>query len=86
MQLQIDNRGTVDLANSWSIGGRTRHIDVRQVFLRELKEQGIINVTWIPGSENEADIFTKNLDGPLFETFTQAFTDKDQYSPLSNES
>ena len=21
---------------------------------------------WIAGSENEADIFTKNLDGPLF--------------------
>ena len=56
------------------------------VFLRELKEQGIINVTWIPGSENEADIFTKNLDGPLFETSTQAFTGKDQYSPLNNES
>ena len=55
-QLQIDNRGTVDLANSWSIGGRTRHIDVRQVFLRELKEQGIINVTWRSATQKHVSL------------------------------
>jgi hypothetical protein len=31
--LQFDNKGAVDLANNWSIGGRTRHIEVRQYFL-----------------------------------------------------
>ena len=49
MILEIDNRGAVDLANNWSVGGRTRHVDVRQNFLRELKEQGIIIVKWISG-------------------------------------
>ena len=38
MVLEIDNKDTVDLANNWSVGGRTQHIDVCQVFLRELKE------------------------------------------------
>ena len=38
--LEIENKGAVDLANNWSAGGRTRHIDVRYYFLRELKEQG----------------------------------------------
>ena len=38
MILEVDNKGTVDLVNSWSIGGKIRHIDVRQTFLRELKE------------------------------------------------
>ncbi len=38
MVLEIDNRGTVDLINSFSVGGRTRHIDVKQCFLQELKE------------------------------------------------
>ncbi len=28
MILEMDNRGSVDLANNWSIGGRTRHVDV----------------------------------------------------------
>jgi hypothetical protein len=30
MALEIDNKGAVDLANNWSIGGRTRHVDARQ--------------------------------------------------------
>jgi hypothetical protein len=33
MLLEMDNKGTVDLANNWSIGGHTRHIDVQQCFL-----------------------------------------------------
>ncbi len=32
--LEMDNQEAVYLANSWSIGGRTRHIDVQSVFLR----------------------------------------------------
>ena len=26
MLLEIDNKGAVDLANNWSMGGRTRHV------------------------------------------------------------
>ena len=44
MILEMDNMGAVHLANSWSVSGRTRHIDVRQCFLRELKEEGILIV------------------------------------------
>jgi hypothetical protein len=28
-------------------------------------------VKWIPGSENEADIFMKSLDGPLFKHYAE---------------
>ena len=83
MVLEIDNKGTVDLANSWSIGGRTRNIDVRQVFLRELKEAGVIKVIWVAGCDNDADIFTKNLDGPLFERFAKVFIGVDECTPKS---
>jgi hypothetical protein len=34
MTLKMDNKGTVDLANNWSIGSCTRHVDLRQCFLR----------------------------------------------------
>jgi hypothetical protein len=43
MILEVDNKGAVDFINGWSLSGRTRHIKVKQYFLRELKEQGIIN-------------------------------------------
>ncbi len=38
MKLEIDNKGAVDLINSFSVWGCTRHINVKQCFLRELKE------------------------------------------------
>ena len=73
MVLEVDNKGVVDLANNWSVGGRTRHISVRVNFLRELKEQGLLRVVWIPTDENSADLFTKNLPGPLFEKHANVF-------------
>ncbi len=76
MVLQMKNKGAVDLINSFSIGGRTCHIDVRQCFLRELKEAKIMVVTWIPGTENEADMFTKNLDGPAFKGYAELLLGK----------
>jgi hypothetical protein len=33
MVLEMDNRGAIDLINSFSVGGCTRHIDVKQCFL-----------------------------------------------------
>jgi hypothetical protein len=66
MVLKMDNQGVMYLANNWSIGGRTRHIGVLPVFLQELKETGILVIQWIASTANEADIFTKNLDGPTF--------------------
>jgi hypothetical protein len=74
MVLEMDNQGAVYLANNWSIGGRTRHIDIKSVFLRELKETGVLVIKWISGAVNEADIFTKNLDEPTFQLYTRVFT------------
>ncbi len=56
-------------------------MDVRQCFLRELKEEGILVVKWITGSENDSDMFTKNLDRPLFEKFALVYLGKDEYFP-----
>ena len=42
MILEMDNKGAVDMAINWSVGGRTKHVHVRNVWLRELKEQGIV--------------------------------------------
>jgi hypothetical protein len=45
------------------------------VFLRKLKEAGILVIKWIAGAVNEADIFTKNLDWPTFQQYTRVFTE-----------
>jgi hypothetical protein len=79
MILQVDNKGAKDLTHNWSVGGRTRHINVREWFLRDLKEEGLIEVRWISGDENSADLFTKNLQGPLFEKHVRVYCGKDEY-------
>ena len=73
MILQVDNKGTKDLANNWSIRGQTRHIDTQNYFLHELKEQGIIKTKWRSGNNNSSDLFTKNPAGPTFERHTKVY-------------
>jgi hypothetical protein len=80
MILKVDNKGAHDIAHNWSVGGRTRHIDVRIHFLRELQKEGILILDWIPGDENASDLFTKNLQGPLFKKHATTFVGEDEYS------
>ena len=84
MILEIDNKGAIDLTNNWSAGGRTRHIDVRHHFLRELKEQEVIKLQYIATEDNDADLFTKNVDGTKFDKFTQVYCGIDEYNQALN--
>ena len=79
MTLEMDNQGAVDLANGWSVGGRTRHVGVRIHYICELKEAGILVIKWVPGPENDADMHTKNVPNPLFEKFGTLYFSKDEY-------
>ena len=64
MILEIDCKGTVDLNNNWTVGGRTCHISVKHFFLQDLKESGVFSIVWLPSAHNISDIFMKTLDGP----------------------
>ena len=68
MTLWMDNKGSVDLFNSWSINRRTR------AFVRFfLKEQGMIVVKWFQMDSNYTDFFTKNIDGNSFAKQTEVY-------------
>ena len=82
MILEGDNQGAVDLVNTWSASGRTWHVDVRQMFLCQLKEDGILIVKWIPGPTNDADLRTKNRVALDFETHVVVYMGKDEYSGM----
>ena len=73
MTLYMDNKGGVDVFNNWSIAGNTRAISVRLAYVRELKEAGTIQVKWLKGEGNCADLFTKNLDGATFNRHAEVF-------------
>ena len=85
MILEVDNKGAVDFCNGWSVGGRTRHIEVKQYFLRELKEMGFLKVVWLNGDDQTADIFTKNTPLSLFEKHGSKFFGIDEYCKAAKE-
>lgn len=65
--VRVDNVGAMFLANNPVLSQRTKHISVRQHFIREFVEDGIIKVIFVKSRNNDADIFTKNLSKELFE-------------------
>jgi len=79
MTLYLDNKGAVDLVNNWSIGGRTRHVEVKQHFLRDMKERGMVLTQWQSGDLMSSDLLTKNNAGPIFERHTETYCGRDEY-------
>ena len=59
MMLRVDNTGAIYLANNHSTSPRTKHIDIRTHYVRELIDQGIIKALFIKSNANDADILTK---------------------------
>jgi hypothetical protein len=56
-----------------------RHVDIWQFFLRDLKEDNIVRTNWIPTADNSADLFRRNLFGPLFEKYIRSYVGFDNY-------
>ena len=71
MILEMDNKGAVDLANNWSVGERTRHVDVINYFLQDLKDEGLLIIGHVSGEDNDADIVMKNTTGPILRSIIQ---------------
>ena len=79
MILEVDNKGAADLCNNWSVGGRTRHVSVKQFFLRDLKEAGIIKVAHKAGEEMASGILAKSTPKAISEKHGCSFYGKDEY-------
>ena len=84
MVLKMDNSSAVDIANGWSVGGRMRHVDVHDYFLRELKDHGLLVIKHIAGEKNNVDIFTNNVMSAVFDRHVPKYVGTDEY--VSNRS
>ena len=62
-----DNEGAIALAENPLSSSRSKHIDVRHHFLRNLTEEGVIKITHVPSEKQHADILTKALPRSIFE-------------------
>lgn len=73
--IKVDNQGAIFLANNES-STRTKHIDVRYHFVRDLVEAEVIKFEYVKTEENRADPNTKNVTTDLFKTHTGKLWDE----------
>jgi len=59
-----DNQGAILLTKNSIFHKRTKHIDIRFHFIRELQNDGRIKVKYVPTKEQPADMLTKSLCSP----------------------
>jgi hypothetical protein len=67
-----DNLGAIQTAANPVSSGRSKHIDIRYLKMREYQAQQRLIVKHIDGNKNPADLFTKPLPRPAFQEYCRA--------------
>lgn len=64
--LMCDNQSALKLMRNSEFHARTKAIRIRFHSIRELVNDDVFDIEYVPSEENTADIFTKALSGPKF--------------------
>jgi hypothetical protein len=65
-----DNTGAIFLVKNQQVGQRTKHISIRAHFIRDLWNQGHLDVQFVRSEDNESDICTKNVTEKILAIFS----------------
>jgi len=66
IHVNVDNIGAIFLAENQNSSDRTKHVDIHYHFIRQYIMDGTIMVEFVRSSENDSDIFTKNVTSETF--------------------
>ena len=64
-----DNQGSIFIASNPVTEKRSKHIDIRYHYIREVVERKFAEIFYIDGDKNPADLLTKNLGSVKFQLF-----------------
>ncbi|WJX72535.1 hypothetical protein P8452_56404 [Trifolium repens] len=67
LTLNCDNLSAINISKNPIQHSRTKHIDIRHHFIRNLVEDNIVTLEHVATENQLADIFTKALDANRFE-------------------
>ena len=67
IKVKVDKIGAIFLAKNRTSGERTKHIDIKYHYVREMLDEGFIDIEFVKSEGNTADLFTKNLGHELYE-------------------
>lgn len=67
-----DNMSAINITNNPVWHDKTKHIDIMNHFIRELMEQGVVELEYATTQKKLADILRKSLDDVRFEELWKA--------------
>ena len=70
MMIYCDSNSAIQLARNDVVKGRSKHIDIRLHFIRDLIKEKILQVSYVKTEDNLADILTKPLPAPRHSLLT----------------
>ena len=71
MVFYYDNSSAIDISKNPVQHFKTKHIEIRYHFIRDLVERKVVTLEYISTKRQNADIFTKPLDRSKFESLRQ---------------
>ena len=71
LTIYCDNTDAINISKNLVQHSRTKHIEIRHHFIREIVEDGTLTLEFIHTDDQKADLFTKPLDSKHFEFLRQ---------------
>ena len=71
LTIYCDNTSAINISKNPVQHSRTKHIEIRHHFIRELVEDGNLTLEFIHTDDQKVDLFTKPLESKRFEFFRQ---------------
>ena len=81
MRLYCDNKSSISIAHNPVQHDQTKHIEVDRHFIKEKLEIGLICTPYVSTHGQLADVLTKGLSGPVFESLVSKLGMENTYSP-----
>ena len=64
-----DSQSAIAMLHRPMMSSRSKHMDIRRLTVRQLMDEGVVELAWVPASLQLADCGTKNLGRVLFDQF-----------------
>ena len=81
MRLYCDNKSAISISYNPVLHDRTEHVEVDKHFIRKKIERGQICISYVPTTEQLADILTKGLPKKTFDSIISKLSMNDIFKP-----